>query len=94
VTSIRDRLRARFRADEDVDLVGEHPLRERSGGDTGDDVRNAQSIDQSPVAPPPESHVPEAARSFDPWGTRTSWDDPGSTRRWVEGFLDSPRQHG
>jgi hypothetical protein len=42
------------------------------GDDMAEKVADAQSADRPVIARLPPSHVPNAARSFDAWGARTS----------------------
>jgi hypothetical protein len=76
IGSLVDRLRGVLARDVDPESPDDRGLRERSGGDDPADVRDAQSAEPPPVAPPTSSHVPDAALGFDPWGVRTSssWD--------------------
>jgi hypothetical protein len=52
IGSLRDRLRRRLARDVPPESSDERPLRERSGGDDADRVRNAQSRQEDAVAPP------------------------------------------
>jgi hypothetical protein len=72
VTNIRDQLRRRLRADGRPETADETGQEDADGGDRAENVVDAQSADRPVVAPPTPSHVPDAARSFDPWGIRTS----------------------
>jgi hypothetical protein len=73
--SLRSRLTRRLARDVRPESPDEGGQEERSGGD----------VDPStlPAASPAPAHVPDAARSFDPWGRRSELRDVDFADAWL-----------